>query len=161
MIEEKATFLRHRFIMLLKRIPSDTPPQWGKMTLQQMVEHFSDAVRMASGKTSVTNVLTPPENLDRMRGFLMSEKPFKENTPNPLMSEVPPPVRNPSMEDALKELQEEIGNFFRVFEANGNRTTRNPFFGDLNFVENIQLLHKHAFHHLRQFGVEAGVVATS
>jgi hypothetical protein len=32
-------------------------------------------------------------------------------------------------------------------------TTRNPFFGDLNFAENVHLLHKHALHHLRQFGV--------
>jgi hypothetical protein len=151
MNEEKRDFLKHKLIPLLRRIPSDRPPVWGKMTLQQMVEHFSDYVRIASGKTAVKDIHTPSENLQRMRDFLLSEKPFKENTPNPLMAEVPPPVRNPSVESAVGELQTEINFFFSVFEKNNLQTTRNPFFGDLNYEENIQLLHKHALHHLKQF----------
>ena len=31
--------------------------------------------------------------------------------------------------------------------------TTNPIFGDLDFAANVQLLHKHALHHLRQFGL--------
>src|SRR5215208_1736175 len=150
---EKVVFLKHRFVALLKQLPSDTPPKWGKMTLQQMIEHFADYTRIASGKIPFTDVITPPENLQRARDFLMSDKPFKENTPNPLMPEVPAPVKNPSVEEAIKELQTEINFFFSVFEKNNLQVTRNPFFGDLNYEQNIQLLYKHALHHLRQFGV--------
>ena len=150
---EKTDFLKHRFIPLLKQIPSDTKPQWGKMTLQQMIEHFGDHTRIASGKNPYLNIITPAENLQRLRDFILSEKPFKENTPNPLMSEVPPPVRNSSIENAITELENELDFFFSVFEENHLQATRNPFFGDFNFDENVHLLHKHAVHHLKQFGI--------
>jgi hypothetical protein len=153
MLAEKTEFLRHRFIPLLKNIPSGTHPAWGKMTLQQMVEHFADSVRIASGKHAVADVVTPEEQLPRMRAFMMSDKPFRENTPNSLLPEVPAPVRNFAMEEAVNELDEEIRFFFSVFEKNALQVTRNPFFGDLNFEENVHLLYKHALHHLRQFGV--------
>ena len=153
---EKAEFLRSRFVPLLQQIPTETKPVWGKMTLQQMIEHFAESVRIASGKIMHADIITPPEHLDKIRAFLESEKPFKENTVNALMPEVPAPVRNPSKNDALKELKEEIDFFFSVFEKNNLQVTRNPFFGDLNYEQNVQLLHKHALHHLRQFGMEPG-----
>ena len=121
------------------------------MTLQQMIEHFADSIRIASGKTVHTNILTPSEHLDKMRAFLESEKPFKENTKNVLMPEIPAPVRTPSKDDAMKELKQEIEYFFSVFEKNKLQVTRNPFFGDLNYEQNVQLLYKHAQHHLKQF----------
>jgi hypothetical protein len=149
----KAEFLKNRFIPLLKQIPSDTQPRWGKMTLQQMIEHFSDSVRIASGKTVYTDSVFPPEHLQKVREFMLSEKPFKENTVNPLLPEAPAPVINISTEEAINELQQEVNYFFSVFEKNNLQVTRSPFFGDLNFEENIHLLYKHASHHLRQFGV--------
>jgi len=151
---EKAEFLRNQFVAILKEIPTDTRAAWGKMTLQQMIEHFADSVRIASGKVVHTEILTPPEQLDKMRAFLESEKPFRENTKNALMPEIPAPVRNPSKNDAVKELKTEIDFFFSVFEKNNLQVTRNPFFGDLNYEQNVQLLYKHAQHHLKQFGVE-------
>lgn len=151
---EKTEFLQHRFISILKQITTETPPQWGKMTLQQMIEHFSDSVRMASGKTPYTDFVFPPDQLQRSRDFMLSERPFRENTHNPLLSETPAPVKNISVEEAINELKKELDYFFSVFEKNNLQVTRNPFFGDLNYEENIHLLYKHATHHLRQFGVE-------
>jgi hypothetical protein len=150
---EKAEFLKNRFVPLLKQIPSDTTPNWGKMTLQQMIEHFSDNVRIASGKTVYTDFVFGPEQLQKNREFMLSERPFKENTVNPLMPEVPAPVTNISAEAAITELQKELDYFFSVFKKNDLQVTRSPFFGDLNYEQNVQLLHKHALHHLRQFGV--------
>ncbi len=155
MTNEKADFLREDFFSHLRSIGSTAAPSWGKMSLQQMTEHFSDAVRIASGKTAITVMVTPAEHLQKMQNFLMSDKPFRENTPNPLLPEVPPPVRNISMEEALKELKTEMDFFFSVFKENTQHKTLNPFFGELNFEQNVQLLNKHALHHLRQFGVMA------
>ena len=151
---EKENFLKYRFTILLKQIPSDMPPRWGKMTLQQMVEHFTDSVRIASGKIPFADIITNSEHLQKMRDFLMSDKPFRENTMNPLLPEVPAPVKNPALSKALQELQEELDFFFSVFEKNNLQVTRNPIFGDLSFEQNVQLLYKHGLHHLKQFGVE-------
>jgi hypothetical protein len=153
MNEEKVQFLRHRLVVLLRQIPSDTPPHWGKMSLQQMTEHFTDSVKIASGKTVYADIITPEAHLQKYRDFLMSDKPFRENAVNPTMPEMPAPVKNRSVEEALHELQAEIDYFFSVFQENSLQVTRNPIYGDLNYEQNIHLLYKHAVHHLKQFGV--------
>jgi hypothetical protein len=160
MNDAKVDFLKNRFIPLLEKTPFDTKPSWGKMTLQQMIEHFADAVRIASGKMVFKDILTPEPTLQKMREFIMTDHPFRENTKNPLLPEVPAPVRNPSLEAAIAELRTELKLFFSVFEKNNLQVTRNPLFGDLNYDQNVSLLYKHALHHLKQFGVE-GVRAGS
>jgi hypothetical protein len=152
---EKENFLRTKLVPILQRVDPATPPRWGKMSVQQMVEHYAgDAVRNASGRLKIETLVTPPENLQRMREFMMSEKPFKENTKNPLMGPDPQPTHFKTIQAAIGALQQEIIYFFEVFEKEPQLITRNPFFGDLNFDQNVQLLYKHALHHLRQFGVE-------
>ena len=151
---EKKNFLQTRFISLLQRLNVNTPPRWGKMNVQQMIEHFTDAVMLASGKFKLP-IMTPRDSLPRYREFLLSEKPFKENTKSPVLTEDPSPLRKHTPQAAIGKLQEELINFFETFKKNPTLTTRNPVFGDLNFDENIQLIHKHALHHLKQFGIEA------
>lgn len=149
---DKEVFLATEFTQLLLHAPVDTAPAWGKLNLQQMVEHFTEAVNIASGKIKIDKVLTPPENIEKMQAFLASDKPFKQNTPNPLMPEVPAPVVHSEYKTAVKTLQEALDYFFEVFR-NGLQQTSNPFFGHLNYEQNVQLLYKHAVHHLKQFGL--------
>jgi hypothetical protein len=150
---EKENFLRTKFIPLLQRIRTDTPGRWGKMNAQQMIEHFTDVVMVASGKLPMP-VVTPPDRLPKYREFMMSEKPFKENTKSPVLPEEPQPLKKHTKEAAVGKLQEELIYFFEVFEKDPGKKTNHPAFGELNFEENIQIMHKHALHHLRQFGVE-------
>ncbi|HQW43573.1 MAG: hypothetical protein IPP02_11200 [Chitinophagaceae bacterium] len=152
---EKENFLRTKLVSCLQRLDPATPPRWGKMSVQQMIEHYAgDAVRNASGRLKIDTIITLPENLGRMREFMMSDKPFKENTKNPLMGKEPAPLQYQTVQAAIGSLQEELIYFFEVYEKNPAQIIRNPFFGDLNFEQNVQLLHKHALHHLKQFGVE-------
>jgi hypothetical protein len=155
---EKENFLRTKLVAHLQRLDPATPPRWGKMNVQQMIEHYAgDAVRNASGRLKIGRIMTPPENMERMREFMMSNKPFKESTKNPLMGEEPASLRHKTVQGAIGDLQQELICFFEAFEKNPELVTRNPFFGDLNFEQNVQLLYKHALHHLRQFGVEPPV----
>lgn len=152
---EKENFLRTRLVTYFQQMDPSTPPKWGRMSVQNMIEHYAgDAVRNASGRLKVDIMVTSPESLGRMREFMMSEKPFKENTKNPLMKEFPAPLRYKTVQAAIGALQQELIYFFETFENNPSLITRNPFFGELTFEQNVQLLHKHAIHHLRQFGVE-------
>ncbi len=50
-----------------------------------MVEHFTNAVKNASGKL-ILPILNEGENLQKFREFLMSDIPFKQNTKNAMMS---------------------------------------------------------------------------
>lgn len=152
----KLHFLKKDFVPLLKNIPPELLPRWGKMSVQQMIEHFTDAVRVAAGAVANISIITTEEDLPKMVAFLESDKPFRENTRNPLLPEMPQPVQQASVAEALNVLQAALDLFFETFYANSQLVTRNPFFGELDFNRNVQLLYKHALHHLRQFGVEAG-----
>lgn len=153
---EKENFLRTKFITFLQRLDVTTPPQWGKMNVQQMIEHFADSVMIASGKLKLPPV-NEGERLQKAREFLMTEKPLRPNTKNPFLSEEPAPLKYNTVQAAIGKLQEEFIYFFETFEKNPGLTTSNPFFGELNFDENIQFLFKHALHHLKQFGVEPSI----
>ncbi len=151
---EKENFLRTRLVSYLQQLDPATPPQWGKMNVQQMIEHYAgDALRNANGRLKFENIVTPAEHLGKLREFLMSEKPFKENTKNLLMGEEPATLRYRTVQASIGALKEELICFFEVYEKTPELIIRNPFFGDLDFEQNVQLLHKHALHHLKQFGV--------
>ena len=152
MIRAKEDFLKNDFIPLLGKLHADAEAKWGIMNAQQMVEHFADAVKSASGKL-ILPTLNDGENLQKSRDFLMSEQPFKENTNNPLIPKEGIPHRQPDLQSAINKLQKELNHFFEVFEKNPGLKTGNAFFGQLDYNMNIQLLHKHATHHLRQFGL--------
>jgi hypothetical protein len=146
----KIDFLRSGFIPLLKKLAGDEKGKWGVMRGQQMVEHFIDAVRNASGKLILPQI-NHGERLQKFRDFLMSETPFKENTKNPLLDESGNTLQFADITAAIHQLQRELDYFFETFNNNPSLLTSNPFFGDLNYEQNVQLLHKHAQHHLNQF----------
>lgn len=151
-MEDKIQFLKTDLINLLQNLKSEAKGKWGVMNGQQMVEHMSDSVRIANGKTP-KKILTPAELVPKYKTFMLSEKPFKKNTKNIELSEVPPPAQQPSMQAAINELKNEIADFFAAFEKADSKIITNPFFGDLNFEEWVHLLHKHATHHCKQFGL--------
>lgn len=152
MLNDKIDFLKTQLAQILKAAPADPQKQWGVMSFQQMVEHFADAVKNASGKLRLP-IINEGERLAKFRIFLMSESPFSPNTKNPLMAEEGAPLRQPDLSSAIDKLQSELNYFFEAFEKTPDLLTGNPFFGDLSFKENVQLLHKHAMHHLKQFNL--------
>lgn len=152
MNEQKKQFLQTEFIPLLSQLHPEAMGKWGVMNAQQMVEHFADAVKNASGKLQLP-VLNSGETLVKYRAFLMSENPMNENTKNPLMPEVPSAVRAADMPSALQKLQSEVDYFFMVHDQDEHLKNNNPFFGELDYTQQVQLLHKHAMHHLKQFGL--------
>lgn len=152
-LTQKVNFLKTEYANMLQQLDEHAPRKWGKMNVRQMIEHMSDYIRIASGKTHM-EVITPEENLGRMQAFLATEKPFRENTPNQLMADEPPVERLATKQDAINELKEEVAYFFNVFENEPAKAVNNPFFGVLGYDMQVQLLYKHATHHLRQFGVD-------
>lgn len=149
---DKKQFLRSEIAKIYSALPADQKGKWGKMNAQQMVEHMSYAVRLASGRHPEKPVYSP-EITQKGYNFIMTERPFRENTPNQLLSDEPSSLKNKSMAEAISEFQMEIDYFFQVYTQNEGMRTINPFFGNLNFEEQVQLLHKHATHHARQFGL--------
>jgi hypothetical protein len=151
MITEKKKFLFNTVPDLLSKLDPATKGLWGKMNVHQMIEHMGDSLREANGKIPRT-IITPAERLQAMKDFVLSEREFKPNTKNALMGEEPLPVRFASVEEAIADFKIELNDFEQRFKDKSESKITNAFFGELNYEEWIHLLHKHALHHLKQFG---------
>jgi hypothetical protein len=147
---DKLNFLKTEFPKLLNTLASDAKGEWGVMNGQQMAEHMAESVSYATG--SNTQALhTPVDVVGKYKEFAMSDKEFKPNTKNALMSETAPEITKATMQEAVAGYEKEIVAFISYFEKNKGATLVNSFFGDLNFEEWVHLLHKHAVHHAKQF----------
>lgn len=151
-MEPKLHFLQEDFPLLLSKLAADARGNWGVMNGQQMVEHFIEVVLVAAGKIPL-QLFTPADRLPKMREFLFSDAPFRENTKNPLMKDEPASARLPDMPTAISELNRAMQSFLKTYEKDPAKEVINPFFGPLNFEQQVHFLHKHALHHLRQFGL--------
>jgi hypothetical protein len=154
--EQKIHFLRHNLITYLKKLSGSEKGKWGVMNAQQMVEHLSYSMRVSNGKDNQPLSL-PQDRSEKVREFFLSEKPFRENSKNFLLSEDPYPIRNATMLAAIEELQTETHNFVLFFCNEKGcdlcKTSMNPLAGPFTYQEWVHLHYKHSLHHLLQFGL--------
>ena len=148
----KLDFLKNEFPKLLHNLKPDAKGNWGVMNGQQMVEHMAESISFATGKNNQL-LHTPSEHIGKYKEFAMSDKEFKPNTKNALLADTEYPLKKMTMQEAIAELEKETSDFISHFENNKGATLTNSFFGDLNFEEWTHLLHKHAVHHCKQFGL--------
>ncbi len=69
MNEAQVHFLKKEFIPLLEKIAFDKKPEWGSMTMQQMIEHFSDVFRLSSGKFVNKKLVVVEEKIPASQSF--------------------------------------------------------------------------------------------
>ncbi|MEP7165595.1 MAG: DinB family protein [Ferruginibacter sp.] len=154
MQEQKLAFIKNDLFSLLGKITADTKSNWGKMNAQQMVEHVAAFFNVSTEKIKF-DLVSPEEHLPKYKEFLLSDKPFRENTKAPatVLGEEPMPLRYKNYEEALQKLHVSVEHFEAYFKNEPDRKTIHPVFGPLNFDEWVLLHYKHVTHHLRQFGV--------
>lgn len=149
---DKSAFISSELFISLQQLHADAMPKWGKMNAQQMVEHLVDFINLSVDKIHFP-LAVPEEDLPKYKAFLMSEKPFRENTKAPatVLGENPLPIKLDSVESAIHQLQIAVSDFFSFFAENPDKKTLHPAFGWLNNEEWLMLHFKHISHHLRQF----------
>lgn len=152
MNQQHVNFLKNEVVFHLKHLAPDAQGAWGKMNGQQMVEHLAEMLQVANGRLPQAAILDK-EKTEKSYAWLMSDKPFRPNTINPLLPEEPKPTVYNTMQQAIEALQKELDYFFEVNENNPDHIVMNPIFGNLNFEAQVQLLYKHTQHHLKQFGL--------
>ncbi len=149
---DKKQFIREIFIQKTGTLQSDASGKWGKMNGQQMIEHVTAFFKISSGKLQFP-VVTPVEELPKYKAFILSDKPFRENTKAPaeILGTEPLPLRTANMGEAVSELKKSISEFEDYFSAEPDRVTSHPVFGELNADEWVLLHYKHVIHHMTQF----------
>ena len=129
----------------LSRLTADDTPQWGKMTVGQMVWHCQFPLRVAVENKPVTR---KPGLLGRLfKASMYSDKPWRKNLPTaPALK-----AREPKDFDTeFPRLMEWVEACYGVRD----RETWNPhpMFGRLTGEQWGKMEFKHLDHHLRQFG---------
>ena len=154
MDSQKIQFLSQDSFELLNQLENSSPPKWGVMNAQQMIEHLADFYNVSAEKISC-KLYTSEEHLPAYKAFLLSDKAFRENTKAPveLLGEKPLPVRFSSLSKAKENLKMAVNDFAEYFNKDKERKTLHPVFGFLNFDEWVLLHYKHVQHHLKQFGL--------
>ncbi|RPI06077.1 MAG: hypothetical protein EHM64_04255 [Ignavibacteriae bacterium] len=145
-------FFNGLFTECLAHLAEQTPPLWGKMTPQHMIEHLVWAFECASG-ILVLPCRTPVQLLERTKRFLYNNSPTPLEFKNPVLGDEPLPFRFSSFSDAKAALQKEVDRFLVHFQEQPLAVHVHPLFGPLGAEEWQRAQFKHCYHHLLQFGL--------
>ncbi len=120
---------------------------WGKMTLNEMLCHAADQLRLALGEKTST---TQPTFFNKT---VVKWIVFNFNFPKNAMTlkELDKNQEGTQVESFQKDKDALLQLIHQVLKANS--FTIHPFFGELTKEEWGILVYKHLDHHLKQFGV--------
>lgn len=138
-------------IQLLDKLDPEATPKWGAMSAQRMVEHLTDTIKIASGKSKFPMEITE-DRIEKMQAFLESDKPMARNIEVPFAGK-DEELRHEEIELAIDEFLLEWLDFEEHFAEDPNRTEQHPYYGNLNYNQWCRLHSKHLTHHFEQFGL--------
>lgn len=153
-IHELEDFLTSRLPQLLNKVTGAEQPLWGSMNIQQMLEHLALGFALARGMR-VVELASSEANLLRMKNLgLLSNRAMPKGFNNPILTDELKQLRHADINEAIKQLMNEIDLFKAYYESMPvEHTMPHNIFGQLNYHEWLWFNYKHIHHHLAQFGV--------
>lgn len=136
---------------ILAQLHEKSSPKFGQMTPQEMVEHLEDTFNISMGKRDV-EVYTPSHKLTKWKEFLMSDLPLPPYK-SPIHKNGLPPLNYSNLDDAKQQLFSTLDEYNFFQKKYPETITKNPNFGNLNFVEWNKFHQKHLMHHFQQFQI--------
>lgn len=135
---------RAGLVARINKLDEHSQPQWGKMTVYQMIKHCAKWDDMLLGKTTYKQSL-----LGRIVGKfalkdMMKDEPAKHNLPT-----VPSFKITGNGDVAAAKI--EWLNLINEYNGKTPAGFMHPFFGQLTAEQAGQMAYKHIDHHLRQF----------
>ena len=144
--DEGARNLKYRITTL----QPDSPAQWGKMNVAQMLAHCQPGLQVAYGAHQLPKYGFFMRMIGGMirKALLKNEDPFKRNQPTDKSFKV---EDSRDFEAEKKKLMDTIDTFSKAGREQ-KLIPVHPFFGKLSPEEWGKVQWKHLDHHLRQFG---------
>ncbi len=131
----------------------ETPPKWGIMTAQHMVEHLGFFNQLALKKISM-ELITPIEKVDKYTESLYNYYSMPKNFQLPILKKgKTEDLRFESLEKAKAALLAGLQEVEARFKNDPTYRAFNPTFGNLNRYEWKLYCQKHFQHHFEQFGI--------
>jgi oxepin-CoA hydrolase/3-oxo-5,6-dehydrosuberyl-CoA semialdehyde dehydrogenase len=143
-------FIRTEVPQMIASLNADAKPRWGTMNAAAMLHHLADTIRIALEDKPRT-IMAPPEKMEALHRFLMSDRPFAPGLPMP-PNFVSEGSTAGDFEASKAYVLEQLAAFHAHFEAHPEFTSIHMAFGRLDYTLWIHLMAKHFRHHLTQFG---------
>lgn len=137
-------------LSILNKLDDQAQPNWGKLTPQEMVEHLTDMLKVASGEVK-HKLQIPTEKIESMQRFLETDKEMVRNIEVPFAPKERV-LRNESISDVIDEFAEQWITFEEHYE-NEDKKEVHPFYGELSFEQWSKFNSKHLTHHFKQFSL--------
>lgn len=138
----------------LEKLTSETPPRFGIMTAQHMVEHLELLLRASNGKDFM-KLEYRQEKAEKIKAVCIgtdNELPIGFRAPILPVGETLPLKYN-NLDMAKENLYKELGDYILFFKQNPNAMPVNPTMGALSATEWNKFHNKHFTHHFKQFGL--------
>jgi oxepin-CoA hydrolase/3-oxo-5,6-dehydrosuberyl-CoA semialdehyde dehydrogenase len=148
----RASFFNHHLLDAIADLTEQTPPLWGNMTAQHMLEHLIWAFQCSTG-TIVLACHTPENLLERAKRFLYDTRQTPHSFKNPELGENASSLLFSSFADTNTALRKELTHFLEHFRSQPGAVHVHPIFGPLGAEEWQRSHFKHCYHHLLQFGL--------
>ena len=144
---------RKQLNILLNNLKEDTPAGWGLMKPQNVVEHLAKTLQCSNGKKQLAQRSSEHEGNLAKQAFIYTDLEMSKGIKSPLAGELPDPFKFSSLDEAKRNLNNELDDFESYFDGNPNATFIQPRLGKLNNREWIIFHNKHFTHHFKQFGL--------
>lgn len=132
----------------IAKLTPDSNGQWGKMNVNQMLRHLSDALRMQWGEIEVKDKGNFITHTLLKRLTLVGMPPPKNAETFPEINEV---ARGVNPDNFTKESETLISMIRRSLKI--DKPFYHPLFGNMSVPQLGKLNYNHMNHHLKQFGV--------
>ena len=156
LVKKKSPFFEYSIAKVeefLMGLTEDTPPKWGIMTAQHMVEHLASFNDVALRKTPM-EMLTPAHKLERYTESLYNYRKMPRGFQLATLKKgETEDLRFASLDEAKDALMKGLQEVEAAYKDDSNFKAFNPTFGELNSYEWKLYLQKHIQHHFEQFGL--------
>jgi Protein of unknown function (DUF1569) len=131
----------------INQLTAQSPRQWGKMDVAQMLCHVQAPMSVAFGNTTVKGNWLMSKILPLFKSMLYNEKPWKQGLPTDKTFITTGEAKDFDTEKA------QVLNMVNRFTEENMINEKHPVFGKLTKEQWSKATWKHLDHHLKQFGV--------
>lgn len=134
----------------INNLNENTPANWGKMNVGQMLKHCQLPMEVAVGKREMKGKAGFFKKLmfKFFKPLMYNDKPWKHNLQTPKQFVV-------TDSQVFEKEKNDLVNLVNEFAAKKDTTNwpEHPLFGNFTTKQRGQMQYKHIDHHLTQFGV--------
>ncbi len=143
------SFLKKEVLPLLANLKEDTPPKFGIMTAQHMVEHLAWVTKATIGRKG-EKPEEPTKSHLYFQKFITGGAKFKYH---PKEEAKVKELKYSSLQEAIEAVGPAIERFYQHFEDNPSALCYNPMMGEMDKAQ-LEVFHgEHYRWHLYQFGL--------